>query len=307
MDNTSENSKSINPFTGDRKKVFYWVLAILILILCFFIYLSIRLGNENERQAIELSSTILQLDSISGELDQRILTIKELGGEVDTLLKVKEQLEEEKKQLLTSQKYQQSLITTLRGKVDGYQELLLMKDEEITELRAMNDQLLSENNELKVEKQELNQSIRQISQEKSQLQDQVAFASRLKAEGLTVYAVNESGRERASEFRNRHINQLKIAFTVSENKVAPIEGKTLKIRVVAPDGNVLFDVTRGSGTFMFEGREMFFTLEQEILYDKKSQLVTLYYDKGSEFSEGNHQVEVYTDDYLMGTGTFIVK
>ncbi|MEQ9220454.1 MAG: chromosome segregation protein SMC [Cyclobacteriaceae bacterium] len=307
MENISENSKSINPFAGDRKKVFYWVLAILILILCFFIYLSIRLGNENERQAQELSSTILQLDSISGELDQRILTIKELGGEVDTLLKVKAQLEEEKKQLLTSQKYQQSLITTLRGKVDGYQELLLMKDAEITELRAMNDQLLSENNDLKVEKQELSQSIRQINQEKSQLQEQVAFASRLKAEGLTVYAVNESGRERASEFRNRHINQLKITFTVSENKVAPIEGKTLKIRVVAPDGNVLFDVTKGSGTFMFEGREMFYTLEQEILYDKKSQMVTLYYDKGSEFAEGNHQVEVYTDSYLMGTGTFIVK
>ncbi len=307
MENTSENSKSINPFTGDRKKVFYWVLAILTLILCFFIYLSIRLGNENERQAQELSSTILQLDSISGELDQRIMTIKELGGEVDTLLKVKAELEEEKKQLLTSQKYQQSLITTLRGKVDGYQELLLMKDAEITELRAMNDQLLSENNDLKVEKQELNQSIRQINQEKSQLQEQVAFAARLKAEGLTVYAVNESGRERSSEFRNRHINQLKITFTVSENKVAPIEGKTLKIRVVAPDGNVLFDVTKGSGTFLFEGREMFFTLEQEILYDKKSQLVTLYYDKGSEFAEGNHQVEVYTDDYLMGTGTFIVK
>ncbi len=307
MENISENNKSINPFTGDRKKVFYWVMAILILILCFFIYLSIRLGNENERQAQELSSTILQLDSISGELDQRILTIRELGGEVDTLLKVKEQLEEEKKQLLTSQKYQQSLITTLRGKVDGYQELLLMKDAEITELRAINDQLMSENNNLKVEKQELNQSIRTISQEKSQLQEQVAFASRLKAEDLTVYAVNESGRERESEFRNRHINQLKITFTVSENKVAPIEGKNLKIRVVAPDGNVLFDVTKGSGTFIFEGREMFYTLEQEILYDKKSQLVTLYYDKGSEFAEGNHQVEVYTDEYLMGTGTFIVK
>ncbi|XOV95130.1 MAG: chromosome segregation protein SMC [Bacteroidota bacterium] len=306
MENTPEN-KSNNPFIGDRKKVFYWVLAILILVLCFFIYLSIRLGNENERQAQELSSTILQLDSISDELDDRILTIKELGGEVDTLLKVKEQLEDEKKQLLTQQKNQQALITTLRGKVDGYQELLVMKDEEITRLKAENDILISENNTLKVEKQELNQNIRQINEEKSELQEKVAFASRLKVEGLTVYAVSEGGRERESEFRTRQIDQLKITFTVSENKVAPIEGKKLLIRVIAPDGNVLFDVTRGSGTFMFEGREMFFTVEQEILYDKKSQLVTLYYDKGSEFAIGNHRVEVYTDDYLMGTGSFIVK
>ncbi|CAN0248613.1 unnamed protein product [Chrysoparadoxa australica] len=182
-----------------------------------------------------------------------------------------------------------------------------MKDEEITLLRSMNDQFITENNTLKVEKQELNQSIQSINQEKSQLQEQVAFASRLKVEGMQIFAVNESGREREDEFRNRHIDQLKIAFNVTENKVAPIEGKTLLIRVVAPDGNVLFDITRGSGTFMFNGREMFYTIEQEILYDKKSQKVTLYYDKGSEFALGNHQVEVYTDDYLMGSGNFVVK
>ncbi len=307
MENSSESKGLKSGLSGDKKKVFYWVLGVLILVLCFFIYLSIRLGNENERQAQELSSTILQLDSISGELDERIITIRELGGEVDTLIKIKEELEAEKKELLTRQENQQALMSTLRGKVDGYQELLIMKDEEITRLTAMNDQLISENNTLKVEKQELNQSIQEINQEKSQLQDQVAFASRLKVQGMKIFAVNESGREREEEFRNRHINQLKIEFTVTENKVAPIEGKTLLIRVVAPDGNVLFDVTKGSGTFLFNGREMFYTVEQEILYDKKSQTVTLYYDKGSEFALGNHQVEVYTDDYLMGSGNFIVK
>jgi cell division protein ZapB len=31
------------------------------------------------------------------------------------------------------------------------------------------------------------------------------------------------------------------------------------------------------------------------------------YEKGSEFAIGQHKVEVYTDDYLMGKGSFIVK
>jgi hypothetical protein len=119
--------------------------------------------------------------------------------------------------------------------------------------------------------------------------------------------VNESGKEREGEFKNRHIDQIKIVFTVSENGVAPIEGKELLIRVVAPDGNVLFDVARGSGSFTFEGREMFFTQKQEILYDKKNQEVTLFYKKGSEYATGNHRVEVYTDAYLMGSGIFEVQ
>ena len=58
---------------------------------------------------------------------------------------------------------------------------------------------------------------------------------------------------------------------------------------------------------MFENRELFYTAKQEILYDKNSQEVTMFYNKGSEYAEGRHIVEVYTDEYLMGTGTFTVK
>ena len=103
------------------------------------------------------------------------------------------------------------------------------------------------------------------------------------------------------------IENLRIEFTVGENKVAPIEGKELLLRVIAPDNNVLFDVTRGSGSFNFEGREMFYTVKKDILYDRSSQKVSILYNKGSEYSLGKHTVEVYTDDYLMGRGSFVVK
>ena len=124
---------------------------------------------------------------------------------------------------------------------------------------------------------------------------------------MKIFAVNSNGKERETEFRNRHIENLRIEFTVNENKVAPIEGKGLLVRVIAPDNNVLFDVTRGSGSFNFDGREMFFTAKKEILYDRSSQMVTLLYNKGSEYELGQHTVEVYTDDYLMGRGNFVVK
>ncbi|MEQ9008364.1 MAG: hypothetical protein RLP12_10800 [Ekhidna sp.] len=125
---------------------------------------------------------------------------------------------------------------------------------------------------------------------------------------MRINAINDNGKERdGGEYRNRHIEQLKIQFTVVENEIAPIEGKELLLRVIAPDGNVLFDVTRGSGSFTFEKREMFYTAKQEILYDRNNQLVTFLYTKGSDYAIGQHKVEVYTDDYLMGKGSFMVK
>lgn len=305
--NTDNINPQHTPKRKDRTPLFIGLLVALLGVLIFFYFTNQNLQEENETQKLEFNKTLLQLDSISNELDSKILTISQLGGEIDTLLKIKAQLEVEKKDLLTRQEGQRELVLSLRDKVDGYQELLLAKDEEIVQLRKLNEELLTENVELKTEKQQLNESIQEINKAKDELADKVAFASRLKVEGLKVYAVNESGKERESEFRNRHITQLKITFTVADNKVAPIEGKELLVRIVAPDGNVLFDVTRGSGSFIFEGREMFYTASQEILYDKNSQEVTVFYNKGSEYAEGRHEVEVYTDDYQMGKGSFLVK
>jgi cell division protein ZapB len=79
------------------------------------------------------------------------------------------------------------------------------------------------------------------------------------------------------------------------------------IRVIDENGQVLFDVSRGSGTFLFNGKEEFYTAAQEILFDNTRQQLTFLYDKGSEYAEGNYVLEIYTDDYLIGRGDFTVK
>ncbi len=308
-----KENKDLNPIEeqavqqNQKTKVIIGVLVVAIVAIGILIFFNIRSSNENKLKEEALNTAYIQLDSISNELDERILTISQLGGEIDTLLKIKDQLESEKKDLLDREKRRQRTIRDLQDKVDGYQELLLAKDAEIDQLRQINEQLLSENTGLKVEKQELNKSIREINQEKSQLQEKVQLAARLRIEGMKIFAVNSNGKEREFEFRNRHIDQLKIEFTVGENEVAPIEGKELMIRVTDPDGNQIFDVTKGSGSFMFENRELFYTVKKEILYDKNSQKVVAFYDKGSDYAVGEHKVEVYTDDYLMGSSSFIIK
>lgn len=291
----------------NRNIVIGVIVFILASVIVYFVIENMRISAEKEQREIELNNTVLQLDSISGELDNRIRTIEELGGEIDTLLSIRAQLETEKKELLDLDKRRQKNISQLRDRVGGYQELLLLKDEEIKQLKVLNEQLLTENTDLKNEKNELNQNLQAVNQQKEQLAQQVALAGKLRMEGLKVTAVNNRGKEREAEFRNRHIDQLKITFSVAENNVAPIEGKELLVRIVAPDGNVLFDVSRGSGSFFFEGRELFYTAKKEILYDRTRQEITILYDKGSEYAIGQHQVEVYTDDYQMGKGFFTVK
>jgi cell division protein ZapB len=237
-------------------------------------------------------------------LDENIAEVKRLGGNVADLEKAKAEVEAElkRKNRITGKE-----IKALKDKVEGYEELLKLKDEEIDKLKNVNKQLLTENTTLKTEKNELGDSINRLSQTKTELEDKVAIASQLKVENVKIVAVSDRGKERESPFKNRQVGKLKIDFNIAENEVAPIEGKKIMIRIVDENGQVIFDVARGSGTFLFEGKEEFYTASQEILFDNTKQKLTYLYEKGSDYTSGTYTLEVYTDGYKMGTGQFVVK
>ena len=289
------------------------IIALIILVLAiaaagiYFYQQTQNLAEEAAQKEQQLQQAYYDLDSIGSELDDKILRIRELGGNVDSLVAVKAELEGEKARLRRREISQSKQIKALRDRVGGYKELLLAKDEEIKELTAINQELAKENNQLKVDKNELSQTVNDLNQQKSQLEEKVATASQLKIEDFVVFAVNKKGKEFKNPFRRKQLEQLKIQFTLAENKVAPIEGKEIILKVIGIDGNPLFDVANGSGSFTYEGREQFYTAKQDVLYDRTKKQVTFLYTKGSEYDKGTYKVELYTDNYILGKGNFTVR
>ncbi|HLF36142.1 MAG TPA: hypothetical protein VI583_17995, partial [Cyclobacteriaceae bacterium] len=218
-----------------------------------------------------------------------------------------QELEEEKKNLVTRGEYTAIQMTSLRDRVEGYRELLVMKDEEIAKLKTMNDVLVTENTNLKTTANELNAALSQEQLNRKELESKVEVAQRLKAENIKVLAVNSNGKIRENEFKARFINKVRVEFNIGDNPIAPIEGKEIMIRIVDPNNNPLFDLAEGGGTIMLDGREEFTTLGQQILFDNTQQKLTFEYEKGSEFELGRYVVQIYTDDYLMGEHPFLIK
>ena len=296
------------PRKSNRNAIIIAFLSLVIVVQAIKIYL-----DSKEKQTIntdltstkqELATTEQRLREISTELDQRIAEITKLGGNVTDLEKAKADIEAE---LNRSRRATGQEIKALKDKVEGYEMLLKNKDEEIEKLKSVNKELLTENTTLKTEKNELGDSINRLSQSKDELATKVEIASQLKVENFRIVALNDRGKERTSPFKSRQVAQLKVEFNIAENNVAPIEGKKIMIRVIDENGQVLFDVARGSGTFLLNGKEEFYTASQEILFDNTKQKLSFLYDKGSEYAEGTYNLEVYTDDYMMGSGQFVVK
>ncbi len=295
--------------TGSKNKVIIGILGALLLTSLFFIWNGMqnqdKLEAENEITREELVEASSQLEKISIELDEKIAEIEALGGDVSELEQAKEELEKEKEALRKSSNYK---VSRLREKVKGYESLLKAKDVEIDRLKQLSDSLFVENTDLKVQQNEMQDAISSLEVDKGKLEEKVSFASRLKAQNIRIYAVNKRGKEREGPvLRSRQIEKLKVTFSLAENNVAPIEGKEIVIRVIDQDGKVIFDVAKGSGTFMYNGKEEFFTAKQDILFDNSKQNLTYFYEKSSEFSAGKYTMEAYTDGYLLGLKSFTVK
>jgi hypothetical protein len=313
---TSTTPESPAPRRSNKSTIAIVVLSVIIILQGLKIYF-----DSQEKQAVQakLTSTQQEFDAtrerlkeISAELDEKIAEVTKLGGNVADLEKAKTEVEAE---LRRRNRATGKEIKALKDKVEGYELLLKNKDEEIEKLKTVNKALLSENTTLKTEKNQLGDSINQISKTSVELAEKVAIASQLKAENIKIVALNDRGKERESPFKSRQVGKLKIDFNIAANEVAPIEGKKIMVRIIDENGQVIFDVARGSGTFIYNSKEEFYTASQEILFDNTQQKMSYLYDKGSDYASGTYQLEIYAQDskdatvetYKMGSGQFVVK
>jgi DNA repair exonuclease SbcCD ATPase subunit len=293
---------------GNKTAIVIALLAIVIIVQSVKIYLDykdkIDLTEQKVNTEEELGTTIQRMNEIKLELDQKIAEIQKLGGNVLELEKAKAEIDRELKR---SSQRSAKAVKDLKDRVEGYEELLKIKDEEIEKLKSVNKELFTENRTLKTKQNVLSDSINRLSSTKEALASKVAIASQLKAENVSIKALNGKGKERESPFRNRQLEKLKVEFNLAENNVAPIEGKKIVVRLIDENGQVIFDVAKGSGTFLVDGKEEFYTASQEILFDNTQQKLTYYYEKGSEYASGTYTIEIYTDGYKMGSAQFMVK
>ena len=301
----TENTEQPKPSKKKyRRDIIIAVIVVLVLVQAVNLFFKIR---SDKAYNAEIEQTKEEITILEHELTERRDEIVELGGDVRDLEEAVKQLEEEKENLIQNKKYTENQLARLRNKVEGFQELLVMKDQEIEQLKTLTTELTEENIELKTEKNELTATLNEEVQSRKVLEEKMEIAGHLKAENISIYAINSRGRIREDDIKARFIDKLRVEFNIEENELAPIEGKDIMIRVVGPDENVLFDVATGSGTFMYNGKEEFYTAKQQILFDNTLQKLIFDYEKGSEWQPGRYELQIFTEDYLMGDKPFVIK
>jgi len=306
MNNDNLSDKSHNKDKG--KNILIIVLIILVIVSGIKLYTDHQDKEKKSEEIIILSEENndlnLRLDSVTYQLTLRIEEIENLGGNIDSLVQLREQLIAERN---TDRKRSATEIANLNRKIDGYTTLLREKDEDILKLREQNQQLYTENKELKSTKAEIEEEVVKLNIKQQELTEKVTVAERLRAENIKVSAINSRGREREDNFRNRQLEKLKISFNLADNSIAPAGTKDIFVQVIAPNNQVIFDIARGSGTFDLNGKEEFFTAKQDILFNNTGQQLTYFYEKGTDYTSGIYKVRIFADGFQIGNKEFEVR
>jgi hypothetical protein len=309
MNTSSENYPNEKKEQG--KNIIIAVLVLLVIISGIKLYADYQDRTKKTEEIIQLSTENTELnnrlDSMTYQLDLRIQEIEKLGGSIAALEEIKNQLLVERN---SSKQRTAAEISALNQKINGLNTVIQEKDREILSLREANKELFTENQDLKTTQAEIKEQVSQLNVQKNDLQAKVNVAAKLKAEKITVSAVNSRGKEKietTKDFRNRQMERLKVSFNIADNKVAEKGPRNVFVQVLAPNSQPIFDVAKGSGTFIINGAELFYTAKQDIIFDNSEQQLTFYYEKGTDYATGIHEVRIFVDNYQIGSKTFTVK
>ncbi|WP_031528761.1 hypothetical protein [Dyadobacter crusticola] len=270
--------------------------------------LTTKQSGDLETRVSELAASEIKLDSISKQLDARIQEVQGLGGDVEELQKVKAALENDRIALRKGN-------ANMSRKIKDYESFLTKKDEEIAQLREENQQLISQNEtlvqektELQTSKQAVADSLSTVAAKNSELESKVTMAAALRARNVKVYAISSKGKVREGEnVKAKRIDKVRVDFMLEKNPLTQNDNKTIYLRIIDPSGATISDTKTGSGVFDYNGQEQAFTISKDIAYTNSNQDVSILYDRDAAFPSGKYTIELYSEGFSVGEGSFSVK
>ena len=148
-------------------------------------------------------------------------------------------------------------IRRLKKELATLRQILRSYVHEIDSLNRVNEQLRTENQQVKAQYTQATQTISSLSTEKETLSEKVAIASQLDATGITMVGQNKRGKKAR---KIKDVKQFVVSFVISRNITAQAGNRSIYVRITKPNNEVL---TNG-GTFAYENKTLEYSAKRDI-------------------------------------------
>jgi hypothetical protein len=191
-------------------------------------------------------------------------------------------------------------IKQLEGEIASLKKIVRHYLEEIKRLGEENEGLRREIEQVNQRNEQLASTAATVQRDNEQLSQTVARAKKLSVSGLSFQAYNKKGK---TEKKVTKAKSLGASFTINPNNTASAGTKTIYMRIVSPEGDLL----SGGPSFSYDGKSIGSSASKNIEYDNEEQHVSIYWQTNTTLTPGDYLVEIFCDGNRLASRTFNMK
>jgi peptidoglycan hydrolase CwlO-like protein len=311
-----ENKEYDNENKGGNTK-FVVLIIVIVALLGGVGYLGYT-ANEQGDQIVQkdetikvtkdtLSAKIKELEDLTLELQR---TTDSLSARGEDVTRLEAEIRKAQGRINAARRGERTAIKEMGNYKKRYDDLLASTKLIIDSLKITIDTLRTQIVTLEKDKLVMGDEISNLKNVNTDLSEKISLAAVLRAENIKIQAFAPKAKVAIPKepYKAKAIQKLVVAFNLAENGVAKKDSKPVMIRIVEPNGAVLFDNATGGGTFTTSaGRELPYTATEEISFSNSRQMVAFNYVKGSPYKPGKYTVEIYAEGHQIGDAGFTVK
>lgn len=289
-----------------KKNVIFTIIAVLLLAamgVLAYLLMTERQANTELREEFRLEKEDLESEytTFARQYDELKLTVSN-----DSLAQLLEQEQLKTQRLLEELRTVKSTNATeirrLKNELATLRTVMVSYINQIDSLNQINAQQKVVIAEVTQKYNDASRQITNLTEERNTLTEQVTLASQLDATGIRVVPLNKRGKEAK---RTKDTEKLQISFNIAKNITAKTGDRTLYVRILKPDNDVL---TRdASDTFSYENRQLTYSIKKYIEYTGEEQAVSVYWDVQEFLYAGNYRLDIFAEGNLIGSSTFSLK
>ncbi len=193
-------------------------------------------------------------------------------------------------------------IRRLKKELSTLREVMVSYITQIDSLNRVTVQQQQQIQDVTRKYQDATQRASTLSREKENLGKQVTLAAQLDATHIRIDPKNK--REKSAK-KVKDVTRLDISFTIVKNITAQTGERTLYVRIMKPDNDVL--TKNPENTFSYENRTLPYSIKKYIEYDGEEQSVVVYWNVEEFLYAGEYRVDIFAENTLIGSQQFTLN
>lgn len=288
-----------------KKTVIIPVLVVLVLGIAALVYLNLRQRQEMGEMVEQMQ---FEKEQLEDEYEDLAFQFDGYGAEIhndslaDLLSKEQQRVQDLLEELRITKVTNARRIAELKKELATVRAVMVDYVHQIDSLDRTNKRLVSENQQVRQQYEAVSQKATQLEQERQQLTEVVNRASMMEIDNFRMLTLNKNDRKTSVYSK---IQKLQFTFEVLKNITVQPGEKTLYLRIVRPDGEVM--QKQADDLFSYENKQIPYSLSKTIEYTGETMQETLYWNVGEILQVGTYNADFFIDGNLIGSFPFSIR